>query len=99
MKYKRGPDLVKDTEEYKRGEVTNWCTGCYRDWPLENFTTMVYKGRRRLISWCKSCVKRKMRPGEKPDRVLVNRQGMLHTRKPKSTRIPATDLAPEPEKD
>lgn len=85
MKYQRGPDLVKETVEYKRGEVTNWCTGCWRDRPLGDFTTMVYKGQRRLISWCKECVKEKMRPKEKPDKVLVNRQGMLHVRKPKGT--------------
>jgi hypothetical protein len=98
MNYQRGPDLVKETEEYKRGEKTNWCTGCYRDWPLENFTTMVYKGNRRLISWCKSCVRRKMRPEEKAKVVLVNRQGMLHVRKAKGTRNLAADLAPELEK-
>jgi len=101
-KYKRGPDLVRETEEYKSGAKTNWCTGCYRDWLLfnsdgsTNFTTLVYKGKRRLISWCKECVKVKMRPEVKVERVLVNRQGMLHTRKPKFSKT--ADLAPELEK-
>ena len=83
MKYRRGPDLVKETVEFQRGDETNWCTGCYRDYPLSHFTTMMYKGQRRLISWCKECVKAKMRPQEKAEAVLVNRQGMLHVRKPK----------------
>lgn len=86
MNYRRGPDLVLETEEYKSGAESNWCTGCYRDYPLQNFTTMVYKDKRRLISWCKECVKAKMRPEAKTDVVLVNRQGMVHVRKAKGTK-------------
>ena len=96
-KYRRGKDLIEETEEWKSGARTNWCTGCYRDYPIGHFTTRMYKDRRHLISWCKECVKIRMRPEEKSEYVLVNRAGSLYTRRGKGSK--AGDAAPDTARD
>ena len=48
---------VKETVEYRMKHTSKLCTGCMKEQSIYNFTTCTYGGMRRLISWCRACVK------------------------------------------
>ena len=72
---KRAEEKLIETEEYRRGDKSKRCTGCLKPKNLNEFSTRLSPAGRRLVAWCKECVKIKPTLPKVEGRQFVNYYG------------------------